>query len=346
MAPKSEKSARDRLVEACLDTLRTVGPNVELEYVAPTGRQTPDGRLRARLGGRSRLFVVETTRTHISYALASGIIERARTSAKNLLLFAPYVPVEIGRHLAEHEVSYVDTVGNCHLVTKDGGLLVHVEGKRPTRSIDAKSGVRLPSYQLIFAILAQPDLVSQPIREIAAVAGVGKTTVSDQLRRLTRKGLVAKTRGKRVITDRRQLLERWLSAYPDIVRPGWLYGRFTTRTEKPEALEREIAKIWGQRRWAFGGGAAAWRMNRFYRGPSLVLHVDAVPTDELRRLRALPADDGMLTVLHTPGTAPYAGVRPHVAHPLLVYTEMITSLDPRLREAAERVRTQFLGEDS
>jgi hypothetical protein len=131
-----------------------------------------------------------------------------------------------------------------------------------------------------------------------------------------------------------------------VVRPSWLQGRYRTKDQDPERIERQIADVWDDRRWAFGAGAAAWRMNRHYRGGETVIHVDSAPMDELRRLGALRSDDGPLAILVTPGTTAYAGVEPHLAHPLLVYTELVTSADPRMREAAGELREQFLNEES
>jgi hypothetical protein len=42
----------------------------------------------------------------------------------------------------------------------------------------------------------------------------------------------------------------------------------------------------------------------------------------------------------------YASVEPQLAHPLLVYTEMIASSDSRMREAAEEIRDRFWPEPS
>jgi hypothetical protein len=351
--PNRLKSAdsEDSIVEACLGTLRTLGRSVVVEFVEqPAARgavPAHDGLLRIRFrSGRPARFLVEVKRTHLSYTLASGIIERVKATRDDWVLFAPYVAGPIGHHLTAHEVSYVDAVGNCHLETKAGGLLAHVEGKRIARGGSESTGVRLPGYQLIFAILAQPDLLGQPVRRVAAAAGVGKTAVGDQLRRLAQQGLIAKTPKGGVMLRRRELLDRWLAAYPDVVRPGWYQGRYRTRAKDPEEIERLIADVWGKRRWALGGGAAAWLMNRFYRGNATVVHVDASLNDELRRLRALPDEHGDLTILRTPGTAVYAGPQPHLVHPLLVYTELMSSEDARMREAAEGVRREFLEDEA
>jgi hypothetical protein len=343
----SEKqSFDDPMLEACLATLRSLGPSVEVALVQRSGAGgRTDGELDLRLGrkGRRERFVFRTTRTHLSYALTSGFIEEARVAGQNWLLLAPYVPAKIGQHLAAHQLSYADAVGNCHLQVADGReLLAHVEGKKPLRDGGERSAGRSPSYQLIFAILAQPALLAAPVRQIAIAAGVGKTAAADQLKRLAEQGLIERKRSGTPVARRRELLDRWLSAYADVVRPGWQVGRYRTKTTDPEELERQIATIWGDQVWAFGGGAAAWRMAQFYRGSDTVLHVHSVPTDMLRQLRAIPAPDGELTILRTPGAVAYNGVAPHVAHPLMVYSEMVTSREPRMREAADEIRERFL----
>jgi hypothetical protein len=84
-------------------------------------------------------------------------------------------------------------------------------------------------------------------------------------------------------------------------------------------------------------------MTEFYRGAETVLHVDAAPEEALRQLRVIPdRSAGPVTILRTPGTIAYEGTAARLAHPLLVYTEMMASTDSRAREAAAEIREQFL----
>jgi hypothetical protein len=336
--------ALDPLVEACLDTVRTLGHSIEADFSDRSTHDGADGELRVVAPPRTRRerFLVRTTRTHLSYALASGFIEQSRRQKGNWILFAPYVPGKLGQHLVEHNLSYADAVGNCHIEFAAGrGLLGHIEGKKPARDVTTKSAGRVPSHQLVFAILAKPDLLREPIRQIALAAGIGKTAAADQLLRLQRQGLVHRKRG--VIVDRRALLDRWLSAYADVVRPAWLVGRYRPQAGDPEAVERMIEAAWNKRSWVYGGAAAGWRMTAYYRGDQTVLHVDAVSNEALRQLRVIPdATAGPLTILRTPGTIAYEGTAARLAHPLLVYTEMMASSDSRAREAAAEILEEFL----
>jgi hypothetical protein len=176
----------DALVEACLDTLRSLwsGVSVQLGETSPSDFVAHGELQLSWRKGEGERFLVQTTRTHLSYALAAGLIERARASGGNWMLFAPYVSGQIGLHLATHGINYVDAIGNCHIQLKTGDLLSHVEGKKPRRDEAEERGSRAPGYQLLFAILAKPALLDQPVRQLAAAAGIGKTAAADQLKRL------------------------------------------------------------------------------------------------------------------------------------------------------------------
>lgn len=334
--------ADDQLLEACLNTLSTLGRAVSAKLVAGT-----KPLLRLRVGGdrSAKIFTVRVTRTHLSYALASGLIDEARASSGNWMLFAPYVPTKVGAHLAGSGLSYVDAVGNCHIQTEAGHqLIAHIEGKKLARR-PPNSG-RLPSHLATLAILIQPTLLNKPVRALAAAAGIGKSAAAEHMRRLTDLGFVEHVRGEVRLLRHHELLDRWLSAYADTVRPAWLIGHYRTRTVDPPTLEQEISAACEGRTWALGGGAAAWQMTHFYRGPQTVLHLHGSHKDVIDKLKAVPDQSGPLTLLRTPGALAYEGASPNLVHPLLVYSEMTGSADPRMLEAAGQLRQRFMPESA
>ena len=113
--------------------------------------------------------------------------------------------------------------------------------------------------------------------------------------------------------------------------------------QNPAALENRIEKTLGETpAWAWGGGGAAMRLTKHYRGEETILHVETAPPDLPKRLRALPAQDGPLTILRAPGKIGFAGVLPRTVHPLLVFTELLTTGNERAREAAQEIRERYL----
>ena len=343
-------TVNDPLVQRCLASIRAISPAITVEFSLPSAskrKQGPfDGELRVKLA-RPRghhHYLVQAKRTHLSYALVDGLLGRLREVEMPWVLFAPNIATPMGRYLAERQVSYVDAIGNLHLLGAGGrDLLVHVEGKTPRREVSGR-GMRLPAHLVSFALLARRSLRQESIRAIAQATGVSKSAVADHLQRLSEQGFLVKTREGPSLLRTGELLDRWVSAYLDVVRPRWFRGRFHAQAADVDALERQIQIGLSGLTWALGGGAAAWRMTHYHRGEETIVHVAGAPQDLAARLRALPSDDGNLVILDSLMPLAFEGVEPHLAHPLLVYAEMLTSRDPRTRGAAEAIRRQFLPE--
>jgi hypothetical protein len=65
-----------------------------------------------------------------------------------------------------------------------------------------------------------------------------------------------------------------------------------------------------------------------------------------RKLRIIPDKSGPLIFLRSFGTVPFwreTGPLP-LAHPWLIYSELMYSSDPRAHEAAEEIKREFLAE--
>ncbi len=291
--------------------------------------------------GNARIYL-ELVRTHLTAAIADRVVARARARAgAGVLLVAPYVPPAIGETLAEADVNYVDEVGNYRLAIGENYLAMK-EGRKPARRPPGVQGTRLAGYKVIFTLLARPDYLALPVRELAVKAGVGKTAAADAVNRLAAQGLVGKGAHRQVL-DQRELMDRWLAGYVTYVRPRLFLGAYRTRHLDPPALEAAIEGAPPPGHWALGGGAAAQRMTRYYRGPTTVLHLESGPPQRfLREIGALRADDGDLIVLGAPGPVAFEGTEPHLAHPLLVYTELYAGHDERAREAAQLLADKFL----
>jgi hypothetical protein len=73
-----------------------------------------------------------------------------------------------------------------------------------------------------------------------------------------------------------------------------------------------------------------------------VLHIEVPPADLAKRLRALPAQDGPLTILRAAGKIGFEGILPKTVHPLLVFTELLATGKERAREAAQEIRERYL----
>lgn len=291
--------------------------------------------------GRRRLLVEEKG-SHLSQALVSDLVARTPLTATTpRILFAPYVSRAMGAQLVSSGINFIDRAGNCHL-DLGGSYLAHVEGRKLRQPFDAPGGIRAPGFRLIFALLVESDLVNASAREMARASGVSLGTASNVLRRLEHDRMVVRTKSRRHIVRRDDLVERWVAGYAETLRPQLFLGRFQTQDKEPHGLEDRVGGILGEEgTWAWGGAAAAYRLTRHHRSNETVLHVQAASGDLPRRLRALPHREGGLIILGVPGPLAFRGEVPRTVHPLLIYSELVLTGNDRARETAAELRERF-----
>lgn len=343
----AEARPHSDLRAACLDRLRSLEGLDRAEIGSGAPGDPGLERMILTVGGREEELCLREVRTHLSYPLAQGIAAGAGRSARPTLLFAPHVGPEMGRFLREHGLHYVDRAGNCWLSVP--GFTARVEGRPPTQAAPDSRALRAPGLQVVFAFLARPALVEATVREVAEAAGVSKSTAANVRRQLEKERLVGRGVKRRVLTDPRALVDRWLSAYAVTLRPRLLLGCYATRHEDPPALERAIEDELGpasaESGWAWGGGAAADRLTGHYRGERTTVHLGGGLGDLAGRLGAVLSPEGRLELLRAPGPLALRGPVAGVAAPLLVVAELLSSGDERAAEAAQEIRERFLAEE-
>jgi hypothetical protein len=327
-----------------LERLRAL-PFVErVEVRLPRRSETRSGdawlTLRTRKGRHD--LIAEVKGAPLSRGGARSLVaQAARPPVRPRVVFSPYVSSQVGQLLASHHIGYVDQAGNCHIALGRDYVAL-IEGRRQQQPARLGRGLGARSYQVLFALLARPELVAAPVRSLAAAAGVRKTAGADLLQRLTEEGLVVRDKAGRRIARPNALLDRWVAGYADKLRPRLLVGRYRTGKD-PLAFEKHAEATLEGLNWAWGGATAAFRLTRHYRNAATTVHVASPSPAMQRQLGLLPAKDGPVVVLGVPGPLGLESPLPHIAHPLLVYTELLVEGDERALEAASEIRSRFLG---
>lgn len=277
----------------------------------------------------TRAFVVHHLHGDVTSAAVDRLAGEVAVPHDHIVL-ARYVPAAPGERLRNADWNYVDAVGNCR-ISVDDRFFWFVEGRRPKANslhgfarADQEAAVR-------FSLLADPELSLLSPAELAQVSNAPVAIARAVLTRLRREG-----------TARPAAVRQWLAAYEGGLRQRLMLGSFRPRDPHPDALEPLLQAALQGQRWAWGGGFAAHRMTGDYRGPHCVVHVDAIPADLPRIVRALPDERGALTFLRPPSPVGYRGVVEGVAHPLLVYADLLTGDSDRAHEAATEIGAQFL----
>jgi hypothetical protein len=290
--------------------------------------------------GKEKIHV-EVKTSNMSREMAAQVVTLGH-QVKPLLVVAPIIGGGVGELLAENNVSFIDLRGNCH-IDLGGRYVARIQGQRGERPTAARA-LRTPSYQVLFTVLADPSLISAPVRTLAAAAGVSRQPAVTLRARLVELGLAVRGKKGHMWTPQgpRKALDLWLAGYATSVRQGLLVGSYKTQDADPDAREQRLAPIFDKvGEWRWGGGAASHRMTGYFHGERTVVHVADPPADLQRRLRAVPATDGPLVVLRSPGPKGLEGATLDTAHPLLVYTELLTDGSERARDAAQELADRY-----
>lgn len=342
-------------IETCLANLCTLEgiKNVDLrerETGLPAGA---DAKLVLRTNAGTLTYLVEVKRTVTAAGLEHLLqqLERYAQGAKaKPLLLSNYISSNLAERLIRAGVNFADAAGNVYL-NWPGKLHIQIQGRKPKQIAEAKSErLTQPSgLRVLYALLTQPPENWGAYRDIARATGVALGSIAIVMRELKAKGyLVQKGPEEWRLTQKRKLLDLWVEGYGARLRPSLLIGRY----QPAEAnLEQTLQILRGQLEdkklsWAITGGFAGDILTRHFRGEQLSFFAQEWPLDLTRRLKWLPSDRGPVTVLRkfspvvdfnleTPRSQP-------VAHPLLVYAELIFQGRERELETAKIVYDKYL----
>ncbi len=337
-----------RLLNDALATLtRTTGLNaavVALEPKAMKGTR-PDAAIEIKEDGKRFRFFVEIKAVDRAVALAAAKHQLEPYGNKGVLV-APYLTAELAKHCRDKlGLQFIDTAGNAYL--RAPGLYIFVRGERPQElaatTMGTRGGGTATALRVVFVLLCKPELLNAPYREIVTAAGVALGAVGWVFFDLERRGHVVGGRRKRNrrLVEATRLLDEWATNFPIKLRPKLNPRRF--RAPDPGWWER--ARLEEGARW--GGEVAAAKLTDYLKPATCTIYLDPRKAREAlatlvreNRLRTDPK--GNIEILDAFWNLPPEGTHHDLVPPLLVYADLMATLDPRNLEVAKRIRTQYI----
>lgn len=290
------------------------------------------------------------------HANLGALIHQVKKLPVEAILAADYVNHQMAGKLRQEGVQFIDGAGNAYL--NQPPVYVYVTGNRPNelRVTPTKEGAKRAfepkGLMVIYAFLVHPELLNAPYREIAERAGVAVGTVGWVLNGLKAGDFIRDRGGKqdRRLFNLRKLLDRWVEAYPEKLKPKQLVGEFVA--DDPYWWQkidiREYDGLWG--------GEIAGALYTDYLKPKVATvylpeHARARLLRDARLRKATEwTSDGAGTVLiyrpFWPGPTDKnaAEFRNGLVHPILAYADLVATGDTRNLEVARRLYDEHIAQ--
>lgn len=256
-----------------------------------------------------------------------------------IFLIARHVNTETAEELRKNNIEFIDTAGNVFI--NQLPIYIFIKGNRPpetTGQAPVKRAFKATGLRMIFGFICYPGLENKTYREIAAATGVALGTVDWIMKELKELGFLIDM-GKRglKLTQKEILLQRWVTAYPEQLRPKQILGRY--RGEPGWWQQKRLDPLRAQ----WGGEIAAEKMTRYLKPELITIYAAAQYLNQLLLENRLKTDiTGDVEILER-FWKPTAEQQPEdLVPPFLVYADLLATGNQRNLETAKMIYEQHI----
>lgn len=291
---------------------------------------------------------VERGKSEQTYALLAGssirLTEVSYVHADHpLLVFTTFIRPSTAESFRRAGINYVDMAGNAWM--RFGDVLIDIRGRSTASVAPPKRTGNLFSRggaQVIFVLLAWPELWQSPQRDLAHAAGVSLGQANKTLRLLTEAGY-GRDRAPRGPAD---LLDLWAAAFPTGLAKRIALAEYEgdlSRLAKVDTEDPVFVSTAGLDSLVLESGESAAKKD--IRPATLTLYVPELDPRLAIKNRWRVGDHANVFIRRKFWNAPdgsdaaLTGLRP--APGPLVYADLASSEDARVREAAKVWRARL-----
>jgi hypothetical protein len=247
------------------------------------------------------------------------------------LLITEFVNPVLMETIETYGINFIDTAGNA--LIKVPPLFIKIKGNKldeEKKIKETQKTFNTAALQTIFALLCNPGLERNPIREIVEYAEANIGTVHRTLKELERQGYLHKIPNQNnKVMDKEGLLEGWITLYPERLRLKHLLGRYEMDGELIRKLDlKPYGALWG------GEPAAAKLTNDFLQPFIYTIYLDEKQGEFILRNKLKKRPQGNLILMKKFWNFENHDY-PGLTHPILVYADLLATGDPRNTETAK-----------
>ena len=267
----------------------------------------------------------------------SEIENLKKKTKKPIIAIAKFIASEIAQELKAKGINYIDRAGNTFI--KQGKLLIYITGQKPDKSINFNQSraFQESGIKLLFQLLTQPDDLQLSYRSLASRTGSALGSVSIIMKELEDLKFVVKTKNKRHLKNKEELLERWIMAFNDVLKPRLFKKRFRFPNNESYNLWQQLPlkEINGINVW--GGEPAAAILTGQLQPKKFTIYTNGSWQSIAKKFKLIPDEDGDVEILNLFWGEDNKSSKHNITPNLLVYADLISSGYERNIQTAKRI---------
>jgi hypothetical protein len=302
-------------------------------------------------GVQFNVEVRSAVRTSNLGLVLSQLQEKMNESNRPLILIAEYISKNATQKLKELGINYIDIAGNAFI--KDKGLTIFIEGQKKIRreNTNQSRAFQEAGVKIIFALLYSSWGMERSYREIAHIADVSIGSVSNVMNELEDLNYILKTDNGRVLKNQNDLLERWMIAYNDVLRPRILRKRMRFIYPEDNRKWNHEYSFRVNERVLWGGEPAAAIKGTNLRPEKFTIYTNAELSEIAKTMKLVPDPEGEIEILQKfwNDSLGLDNINDHnefyfkmIVPSLLIYTDLINSGNGRNIETAKIIKQNEL----
>lgn len=261
------------------------------------------------------------------------------------IIVTQYVPPQMADKMREFDIQFIDTAGNAYINLPN--IFLFIKGNKVTEERIKEKPVRAfqpAGLQLIYALLCNPGLERENYRMMVNAADIAIGTINLVMKDLSKLGYIIDLGNKgRKLVKKKDLLQRWVNLYAELLRPKLLLGRYVN--EELDWQNTDIKKL-----NALWGGETAAAITTNYLKPQIhTIYTNQDLGPILLKLKLKKEVKGNVAVYRKFWGFKDIDEKRNVVHPILVYADLLATGENRNIETAkiiyEREVVRYLGED-
>jgi hypothetical protein len=289
-----------------------------------------DGRIELKNGQQKNAFPI-VVKKEIKNTYLINLLQM-KEEQPGFLIIAEIIYPAIREQLRKMDLNYIDTSGNCYIKKNDWLFLIEGFKTEVPTTVNKDRAFTKTGLLLLFHFLNDEKYLNVTYRQMAEDYQTALGNINKIINNLKEQGYLIRLDNKELkLTKKKELLEEWIPAYEQKLKPTLLMGTFRLLNGFDKDWEKIPLKN-TETQW--GAEPAGNLLTGYLKPARLTLYTLENKLHLIKKYRLVPDEKGILALYKrfwkfntTSDTVP----------PILVYADLINTGDARNIETAKRI---------